>query len=122
MNPKTDPFFFGDPCTSLSSYTPSEFKPFIGECCIVNDDDIQYEITIKDLCEVLSDGVEVPFCRVIKTTINKKTGETTSIEATDYLSDMVTEYSVVDETNVAGRPEKCSTMKSSGVVDTWEEF
>lgn len=50
-NPRTDPFWFGDPCAPLSAYTPSEFKPF--PCCCAEDGADASDETLSELASAL---------------------------------------------------------------------
>jgi len=76
---------------------------------------------IKDLCELLADGSTVNFCRVITTNYDA-IGTPLPPVPTDYEADLVTEYTVVDEANVAGRPEKCLPLVNTGLQTDWSLF
>lgn len=80
------------------------------------------QVLLKDLCELLADGTEVPFCRQIVTKPNPDGTVTATPVVTDYLPDFSATYSVVDETAVANRPEKCIPLVNSGVQTDWADF
>lgn len=137
--PSTDPFWVGDPCADIKDYVPSVHKPTIGECksgssilgCLEEIKDClketseDYERSVTHLCETLSDGTEVFFTRIIESIYDKKTNTSTTTKK-DLLTDMVTEYVVVDETNVSGRKvktvEQCDAFLNSGMQSDWANF
>jgi len=59
---------------------------------------------VKDLCELLPNGTEVNFCRVITTTYDADGIPTNTVN--DFENDLTTPFVVTDESNVSARPSK----------------
>ena len=143
-SPFTDPFYVGKLCTPIEEYEPSTIKPFGATCCgesaggdtaifsvlsdirEILDTNKDYEFEKESLCEILADGTEVNFLRIIKFVFDKKTGEVVR-EKEDVHTDLVTPYSVTDPEQVFVRKtkvvESCDDDPiNSGVLSSWSDF